>query len=219
MTGSVAVLDDDRLLGQALLDPQQRTAQSFAPAILRQLQEAGWRPQDIQLIAVTVGPGSFTGLRIGVTAAKTLAYAVGAEVIGVNTLHVIASQTPDGIDQVWAALKAQRQQLFVGHYRRHETRWETVCDPRIVDNGPWLQSLSPGTAVLGAGLASLRDRLPRGVIVVAEDQWVPQAATVGRLGYLAYQSGKRDDLWKLSPQYYRQSAAEEVWDAKQPAGR
>ncbi len=218
LTGSVAVLDDDRVQGQTQLDPQQRTAQSFAPAIVRQLAKVGWRAQDLQLIAVTLGPGSFTGLRIGVTVAKTLAYAVGAQVVGLNTLQVIAAQTPAGFADVWAVLNAQRQQLFAGRYRRQETLWETVRDAEIVANETWLQSLSAGVAITGWGLAKLRDRLPAGVILVDEANWEPQAATVGRLGHLAYQSGRRDDLWKLSPQYYRKSAAEEVWESKKSGG-
>jgi hypothetical protein len=57
--------------------------------------------------------------------------------------------------------------------------------------------------------------VPDGVVVVAASAWAPQAATVGRLGYLAYQAGRRDDLWQLVPHYYRKSAAEEIWEAKQ----
>ena len=95
-SGSIAVMEDDRVLGESAFDPGQRTAQSFAPAVRRQLEAVDWLPRDIQLVAVALGPGSFTGLRIGVTAAKTLAYAVGAEVIGANTLKVIAWQTPQG---------------------------------------------------------------------------------------------------------------------------
>ncbi|MCY2994156.1 MAG: tRNA (adenosine(37)-N6)-threonylcarbamoyltransferase complex dimerization subunit type 1 TsaB [Planctomycetota bacterium] len=218
LTGSLAVLDDDRVQGQTQLDPQQRTAQSFAPAIVRQLAEVGWRSQDLQLIAVTVGPGSFTGLRIGVTVAKTLAYAVGAQVVGLNTLQVIAAQTPAGIADVWAVLNAQRQQLFAGRYQRHESLWETVRDAEIVDNETWLQSLAAGLAVTGWGLAKLRDQLPTGIILVDEANWAPRAATVGRLGYIAYQSGRRDDLWGLCPQYYRKCAAEEVWESKKSSG-
>lgn len=218
LTGSVAVLEDDHVLGQTRLDPQQRTAQAFAPAIVRQLAEVTWRPQDLQLIAVTVGPGSFTGLRIGVTAARTLAYAVGAQVIGLNTLQVLAAQAPADIADVWAVLSAQRQQLYAGRYRRHESGWETVRDTEIVDIEPWLRALATGPALTGGGLAKLRDRLPAGVLLVDEANWDPQAVTVGRLGYLAYQSGKRDDLWTITPQYYRKSAAEEVWEAKRASG-
>lgn len=213
--GSVAALQDDRVLGQTVLDPRQRTAQSFAPAMLQQLAAVGWQPQDIQLVAVTVGPGSFTGLRIGVTAAKTLAYAVGAEVIGLNTLAVIAGQAPAGWPEVAAVLDAQRQQLFAARFRPDGPRWATVRETEVVDQAQWLAALRPGWAVTGPGLERLREPLPPGVVVVDRAAWVPQAASVGRLGYLAYQAGTRDDLWTLTPQYYRPSAAEEVWEAKQ----
>jgi tRNA threonylcarbamoyladenosine biosynthesis protein TsaB len=213
---SVAILEDGQLLGETAFDPQQRTAQAFAPAIAKQLAEAGWRPRDLELIAVTVGPGSFTGLRIGVTAAKTLAYATGAQLIGLNTLHVIAAQSPTGMTEVCATLNAQRQQLFAATYRCRDLLWEAVRPTAIVDNSAWLQSLAPGVVVTGPALARLRQQLPGGVVVVEETCWLPRAATVGRLGYLTFQAGTRDDLWKLSPQYFRKSAAEEVWESKPP---
>jgi tRNA threonylcarbamoyladenosine biosynthesis protein TsaB len=223
-SGTIAALDGDRLLAQSPLDPDQRTAQSFAPAIVAQLVAVGWRPQDIELLAVTIGPGSFTGLRIGITAAKTLAYAVGAKVIGVNTLLAIASQSPNEIQDLHAVIDAQRQQLFVGRFQRrilnlpHRPSFPSlvsVHDPQIIDQEDWLRSLAAPQAVTGPGLARLRSRMPNGIVVVGESAWRPQAATVGRLGYLAYQAGTRDDLWRLVPHYYRKSAAEEAWEAKQ----
>lgn len=212
--GSVATLEDDRILGQMVFDSDQRTAQSFTPGIVQQLESVGWSPSDVELVVVTIGPGSFTGLRIGITAAKTLAYAVGAEVIGLNTLKVIASQVPADRQDVWAVMDAQRGQLFAVRFRRRDDDWETIVETHIVDNERWLQSLSADTAVAGPGLARLRDRLPAEIDVVGDDCWTPQAATVGRVGYLEFQSGRRDDLWALAPEYYRKSAAEEKFDAK-----
>jgi tRNA threonylcarbamoyladenosine biosynthesis protein TsaB len=212
MIGSVAALENDRLLGQTAFDPQLRSAQSFAPAMAQQLAAVAWRPQDVELVAVTVGPGSFTGLRVGVTAAKTFAYATGAQVLGVNTLHVIAAQAPGDWQQIHVVLDAQRQQLFAAAYARQGERLDEVAATRIADHGPWLDALVPGTTVTGAGLTRLRERLPAGVVVVDERCWAPQATTVGRLAHLEYRSGKRDDLWKLVPRYYRKSAAEEKFE-------
>src|SRR5262245_32191202 len=97
--GSVAVLcgeekGEARLVREIVLSDQQRTAQSLAPALNKLLQTAGWEPSTVSLVAVLTGPGSFTGLRIGVTTAKTLAYAWGADVVGINTLEAIAEQAP-----------------------------------------------------------------------------------------------------------------------------
>src|SRR5687768_6416743 len=100
-SGSVAALIGQvvpvrtRVIGQQALDDHQRNAQSLAPAIRSLLDVAGWRPADVQLVAVTAGPGSFTGLRVGVTTAKVFAYATSAAVLGVDTLEVIAQQAPD----------------------------------------------------------------------------------------------------------------------------
>src|SRR4029077_17224460 len=97
-TASVAALEaadgDVVLLQEAATTRDERTAQALFPVLKVMLQEVGWAPDAIELWTVGVGPGSFTGLRIGVTLAKTFAYAAGAEVIGVNTLAVLAEQAP-----------------------------------------------------------------------------------------------------------------------------
>jgi len=85
-SGSIALFEADRLvaesdLGAWELGRGQRTAQSLAPALQSILRQATWKPRDVELIAVTDGPGSFTGLRAGVTTAKVFAYATGAEVV------------------------------------------------------------------------------------------------------------------------------------------
>jgi tRNA threonylcarbamoyladenosine biosynthesis protein TsaB len=206
---SVAVLDGDRLLGQTQFGADQRTAQVFATAIHRQLEAVDWRPGDVQLIVVSRGPGSFTGLRVGVTAAKTLAYATGAQVLGINTQRVIAQQTEGQWQEVTVVGDAQRQQLFVARFRRVGDQAASDGPPEIVDGQQWLESLEAGRWVTGPGLSRLIVRLPAGVRSTPPDNWLPRAATLGRIGYLEYQGGSRDDLWQLTPVYYRKSAAEE----------
>src|SRR5690242_11366028 len=104
---------DDKLLAEIELNPSLRSASSLAPAMKELLARAEWRPTDVQLTAVTVGPGSFTGLRIGVTTAKTFAYAVGSAVVGVNTLEAVARRAAAETRQrLSAVLDAGRGQLF-----------------------------------------------------------------------------------------------------------
>jgi tRNA threonylcarbamoyladenosine biosynthesis protein TsaB len=170
------------------------------------LQAIDWPAKSIQLVIVAVGPGSFTGLRIGVTTAKTLAYAVGAEVIGVNTLAVIASQAPQSAAPLWVVMDAQRQELFAAKF---DGERKPIGETRILAQDEWLSALAPCDRVTGPGLKRMRSLLPTGVEVVDESQWPPMAAAVGQLGWRDYCAGRRDDLWKLVPQYYRPSAAEE----------
>jgi tRNA threonylcarbamoyladenosine biosynthesis protein TsaB len=208
--GSVALLDGDALVEERLLPIHDRNAKTLAPTIKDILAAAGWKPSDVRLVAVAVGPGSFTGLRVGVTTAKTFAYAVRAEVVGVNTLEAIAAQTPPNVDRVAVVLDAQRQQVFAAEFARGSTAdFECVRETAIVDNDVWLANLDPAVAVSGLGLEKLSARLPANIRVVASEYWTPRAATVGRLGWRTYQAGRRDDLWRLVPQYFRRSAAEE----------
>jgi tRNA threonylcarbamoyladenosine biosynthesis protein TsaB len=203
------VPEDAELLHQIAITGEQRTAQALQPSLHELLTHVGWRPPSVEFVAVAVGPGSFTGLRIGVTTAKTFAYAVGAKVVGVNTLAVLAAQSPQSPAPLWTVLNAQRQELFVARFvdTERDNQW-TDCDTTIVACDAWLTQLKPGDRVTGPPLSSLKALLPPGVAAVPQEFWQPMAAAVGRVGWHAYQRGQRDDVWKLAPRYYRPSAPE-----------
>jgi tRNA threonylcarbamoyladenosine biosynthesis protein TsaB len=209
LAGSVAALEADRPLAQCDLDSSMRSAQTLAGGVAALLGKVGWQPRDVQLIGVATGPGSFTGLRVGVTTAKMYAYAVGAEVMGVNTLEAIAHQAPDNICKIWAVLDAQREQVFAAQFSRTDDGWNWMGEPSLLDNAAWLARLSATDAVTGPGLAKLSARLPLGISQMDRTLWSPKAATVGRLAWRQFQSGRRDKLRSLVPHYFRPSAAEE----------
>jgi tRNA threonylcarbamoyladenosine biosynthesis protein TsaB len=216
LTGTV---DEANLLRQIDLAGEQRTAQSLAPRLRMMLAEIGWPPQSIDLVAVSSGPGSFTGLRLGVTTAKVLAYATNAEIIAVNTLVVIATQVPSSPGPVWAILDAQRQELFAAKFTLCDrSRYQMDAPTRVVPQEAWLAELQPGERVTGPALRRLAVRLPPDIVVAAENMWQPTAAAVGRLAWQVYCDGKRDDVWKLTPVYYRPSAAEEKAAARTASG-
>ena len=216
-TGSVAVLDDERLLDELSLPQTQRTAQSLAPALQACLARVNWLPGHVGLVAVTSGPGSFTGLRLGMTTAKTFAYATGCDILGIDTLRVIAAQAGASGAVVCAVLDAQREQFYAASFQRSDDgRVRPVRPTHIIDRDQWLAELTPGTIVTGPGLATRRgkllDRLPAGVPAADAAIWSPRAATVGRLASTDFREGRRDDLWRIKPNYFRKSAAEEKWE-------
>lgn len=215
MVGGVAALDGRKLLAELALDPRNRSAQSLAPGIKSLLGQVDWRPEDVQLVAVTVGPGSFTGLRVGVATAKTFAYAVGAEVLGVDTLETIAAGVPHDISAVSVAVDAQRGGVVAGSFVRDADGWfRPVAEGKLVDARQWLDSLPAGTLIAGPVLRKLADRAPDHVTVLDSQYWHPKAANVGLLAARDCEAGRRDDLWSLVPRYSRRSAAEEKWDEK-----
>jgi tRNA threonylcarbamoyladenosine biosynthesis protein TsaB len=212
--GSVAALRGEATgvccLEQMLLPASERTAKALAPSLREILHKVDWPADSVELVSVTVGPGSFTGLRIGVTTAKTLAYAVGAKIIGVDTLEVLAAQAPAAAGRLWTILDAQRQELFAAAFEvvdgsRPRRRSETT----IVSQEKWLAELQAGDRVTGPALPRVAARLPAEVLALPDELWQPTAAAVGQVAWRAYQAGQHDDVWKLLPNYFRPSAAEE----------
>ena len=215
LSGSVAAVADGKLLAELKLDPQLRSAQALAPGIKSLLRQVGWQPREIQLLAVTVGPGSFTGLRVGVATAKVLAYAAGAEVLGIGTLEAIAAAAPDEIAALSVAVDAQRGDVVAQRFRRESGGWlQAVGDAALVPLQAWLAALPPGYAVSGPVLKKWTDPLPAGITMLDRGLWHPTAANVARLAYRDYLAGRRHDLWNLLPLYSRPSAAEEKWEKK-----
>ncbi|MGC3968885.1 MAG: tRNA (adenosine(37)-N6)-threonylcarbamoyltransferase complex dimerization subunit type 1 TsaB [Pirellulales bacterium] len=212
--GSVALLDDASGFAMSReLAPGRRSAQGLAPAIQQILADARWSLDRVANVAVTTGPGSFTGLRIGVTTAKTLAYALGASIVSLNSLDVLADAVSPSDARLWALLDAHRGELFAASYRRDAAgTWQREdatreCSLPTVD--AWLTQLAPGDMVTGPIVSRLAAKLPDGVSAVAEELRQPQARHVAQLASRRLARGERDDVWNLVPYYGRLSAAEE----------
>jgi tRNA threonylcarbamoyladenosine biosynthesis protein TsaB len=192
----------------------QRTARSLLPTTQALLQQNGWRPADIELVAASTGPGSFTGLRIGVVAAKTFAYAVGAKLVGVHTLAALAEPIDASAPRLWTVLDAQRQELFGASFNPARSVVDQAEPPTdIMPIDDWIAKLTDGDQVAGPPLAKLRQSLPAGVVIADERLWNPTAAAVGRLGFVLFNRGREISPLELVPDYFRKSAAEEKADA------
>ena len=194
----------------------KRSAQVLAPTLDQLLQNVGWSIDEIDAVAVTTGPGSFTGIRIGVTTAKTLAYAAGAGCVPINTLAVLAAQAREqqpSWPRGWAVLDAQRRQLFAAAFSTN-TPADQPVDASIVEVDDWLAQLKPGDGVVGPVLQRLRDRLPHAVELSPEPTWRPKAATVANLALADCEAGRMVSPFELAPSYYRLSAAEEKLQQK-----
>jgi tRNA threonylcarbamoyladenosine biosynthesis protein TsaB len=213
--GTVAAASDSNVLLEKELNHSIRSAQSLAPGIKGLLEHLGWRPQDVELVAVTVGPGSFTGLRVGVATAKIFAYAMRAEILGLDTLQSIAMAAPDEIGELSVAMDAQRGDVVARSFRRGTDGWFHPSGPqRLVSADAWLAGLPSGSMVSGPVLKKLIGRLPPGVQALDPKCWDPRAGNVARLAAHLYAAGRRDDLWGLVPRYSRRSAAEEKWESR-----
>jgi tRNA threonylcarbamoyladenosine biosynthesis protein TsaB len=193
----------------------------LAPMIKELLTTQKVGLDQISIVALAFGPGLFTGLRVGVVTAKSLAYSTGAKLIGVNTLEVIAAQTACEMSlpqesEIQVVLNAQRQQLFSANYRTGES-WKVVeSQPnRILDRETWLESVESGL-VTGAGLRPIEGQLKEksGLQLSPSNCWDCSAGAVGKLAFQKSLEDRFDDLWTLQPLYFRPSSAEEVRQKK-----
>jgi tRNA threonylcarbamoyladenosine biosynthesis protein TsaB len=222
--GSIALFQNGDCLAEAKLeDAPRRHAQTLVTQIRELFGQLALRIPALEAVAVSVGPGSFTGLRVGVVCAKTLAFATGARLAAVDTLEAIAANSPPDVEAVHVITDAQRGDLFVGTYRRAaDGDWLREGPLSIVAGEAWFAGLHAGDVVTGPGLATWReahDALPnpsetawRGL---PESVWTPSARAVAAIGSRQIARGLVADCAALEPFYLRRSAADERAD---PAG-
>jgi tRNA threonylcarbamoyladenosine biosynthesis protein TsaB len=208
-------------------DPTVRHGRNLVPCLGELLREAGLDVGAIELFAVGLGPGSYTGLRVGLTAAKVLAYAAGRPLVGFDSLEAIARNAPEEALRVAVVSDAQRGDLFTAEFARAAAGLPLVrsAPTRVEPLADWAVRLVAGTCVLGPGLElpRLRLALPGHVHPLPEGaaaHW-PDPLRLPQLAAELWQSGHRDEPWFLEPLYLRRSAAEDLWErnAAAPAAR
>lgn len=189
----------------------QRHAQTLFVEIDHLTKQHGLKPSDLSCIAVSIGPGSFTGLRIGVVASKTLAYALKCELKPIDTFLAVAERSPIDVTSVTVIGDAQRGDLFVGRYRRDErANWQREAEIEIVDLAEFLAGLSESETVSGPGVARYEQDLSKRCRLIDSGLRMPSAESICRLA--SREDIPSTDFWSLEPFYLRKSAAEEKWE-------
>lgn len=197
-------------------DPAQRHGRNLIPAIHDLLESAGVTPRALGGIAVVLGPGSYTGLRVGVTAAKVLAYALEVPLAGLDGLDVLARNAPEDALHVAVIGDAQRGEVYAADFNRAASGGALVrtAPTRVQTQAEWVSGLMPGTFVLGPGLDRLATPLPETVLKGEPRMARPVPERLLALAREVWAAGERVDPWLLEPSYLRRSAAEEMWDRK-----
>lgn len=212
-TGSIAAAEDGRPLAEESFEEGMIHGRELAPRCKAMLARLGWSLREVDLIAVSIGPGSYTGLRVGVMTAKTLAYAVGVQVVAVPTLDVLARNAPEGADHVCPVIDAKRKQVYACLYDAHRRRAGEVS---VARPERLASELPGGTLVLGDALEYYSEVFNRpGIALADKDLWRPRAGVVAELGRELHRDGRRDDCLSLAPLYLQRTEAEDRWLARQ----
>lgn len=183
---SLALHDGEALIAESTWPSNNQHTVQLVPAIQRLLEQCSLSPQDLSAFAVTVGPGSFTGLRIGVAAAKAMAAARSAPLVGVNTLDVTASGHPGGSQNALvAAAAAGRGRVVVRSYAWRKNEWRARSEMRLTDWEGLIESLDGAAVITGdidsAGIAALKLAQASGVPLMI----APAGHRLRRAGILA----------------------------------
>lgn len=211
--GAVALAQGDKLVGERRLQENRRNARDLAPFVAALLGEQGWRARDIQGVIVSRGPGSYTGLRVGIMSAKTFAYATGCALVAIDTFAAIAEQAPPSVYAVDVLADAQQDRVYIQSYTRGPAGWHPHSQLVIRSFADWLAGRQPDAWISGPGLDKYEARLPAEALRVPFEQRHPQPASLFKLGLVRFHAGQRDDVWSLEPLYLRPSSAEEQWKA------
>jgi len=195
------------------------------PAVDRALQGAGAKLREVGLLAVAAGPGSFTGVRVGLTAVKAWAELFGIKVVGVSRLEVMARQLADAAGFVAASFDAQRGQVFGGLYRCEEKPgWSLIEEEMVIAPNEfvrWAAQHATGKTIRWITLdpdmlletARWKERAAKGDTLIRSADGL--AAGVAELGEGRARVGKFTDPLVLDANYVRRSDAEIFW--KDPA--
>lgn len=216
----VALSVDHRLVAERFLDHKKNHSQFLLPMIAALLQETETSLSDLDALAVTIGPGSFTGLRIGLATAKGLSLAAGLPVIPVSTLATLAHNFAAGSHLVVPVLNARKHEVYAGFFRVQSSFPEAVAPEQALSPAEAAAAIKqlqrtlhlsavcmPGdgfepyrelwTEALGGNLISIPTALSR-----------PRAGALASLAAAKAERGEFGDIFDLRPNYLRLSEAE-----------
>lgn len=211
LAGGCALLDGDRVLGEITLNISLTHSERLMAMVDRLLQDCGWTVRDLDGLAVSIGPGSFTGLRVGVATAKGLAFSLGVPVAPVPTLDALASTLPFADAPVCPLLDARKGEVYLSLYRWRQGRMARQWDYLALSPEAAVERLESPVIVLGDGVQpclSFLARLGAGVRIAPPAHAIPSAAVVAHLGHAMLESGLGTSAEALVPLYLRPSEAE-----------
>lgn len=197
---SVALSDGTQIIAEASYVTSLNHATKLMPLLERLMQEANWSPKELTRIVVADGPGSYTGLRIGATTAKTLAYTLGIELVAVSTLELMATST-GRTGRVVAIQDARRGTGFVGMYENGER----VGDEQHTTVADFVATLPTDTLMTGDTEKFVKALQP--FEIVAPAFRTPRAGVLALLGATRVPV----DVHAFEPRYLRLAEAEAKW--------
>jgi tRNA threonylcarbamoyladenosine biosynthesis protein TsaB len=221
MVAAVAVLENERLLGEYILNHKKTHSQKLMPMIEGLLDELELDPRDIDVYTASVGPGSFTGLRIGVTTIKSIAYAAEKPVVSVPTLDALAYNIPETDALVCPIMDARNEQVYTAIYKK-ERKLDKITEYmgiHISELSEMLKGKNQRVVFLGDAVPIhreyLKEQLGEMCSFAPANISLQKASSVACLALEKAAAGQLEDCFDMVPFYLRKSQAEREFEKKQ----
>ncbi|MBI4847453.1 MAG: tRNA (adenosine(37)-N6)-threonylcarbamoyltransferase complex dimerization subunit type 1 TsaB [Nitrospirae bacterium] len=216
VAGSIAILDDNTgLIAEIRVDVKVVHAERLMPSIQWLMNAAGVSINEIDAFAVSIGPGSFTGLRIGLSTAKGFAYATGKPLVPVPTLDAFARTLPFCSYTICPMLDARRNEVYAGLYRWDGGICGKVLPETAISPAELLQQINGPTVFMGEGAKIYKglilDSVKEFAVFAPASRMSPSASTVAEIAVEKLKEGTTADPVSLAPFYIRKSEAELRW--------
>jgi len=218
-TGSVAVVSEDAVIAQYSLNIEVTHSERLMSTVDRVLKDSGIPIADMDGFAIAIGPGSFTGLRIGLAAVKGLAFATGKPVAAVPTLKALAWNLPQAGHPVCPMLDARKNEVYAALYKYQGLELLQLMPEATIPLAE-IANRIPGT-VLFTGEASrlyqqaLEQAFGDRALFAPRTACLPSAAAVAEIGLDMIRKGEQIDPDNLTPLYIRRPEAEVAWEKRQ----
>jgi tRNA threonylcarbamoyladenosine biosynthesis protein TsaB len=216
MMTTCAVMEDETLLGEFSLSLDMSHSEALVPMIGELMDNLGMKIGDMDGFAVSKGPGSFTGLRIGLATAKGFAHVTGKPIVGVSSLEVLADNMY-GHEIVVPMMDARRDRVFTAIYTMDNDQWVPVLKPDALPVEDLIQIINRDherVTLVGDGAVRYRSEFLEGlrgkVLFAPGSLNLSRAASVCRLGMLRLLNGQLDDMFTMAPEYLRDSQAQRM---------
>ena len=214
-SGIVALGFGTTIVAHRVLEIAKRHVSDMAPAIAEMLKGCGWEAKNLDAIATGIGPGSYTGLRIGLMSARTLAMMTGARLLGISTFEILAQHCLEvGHAKIEIIADAQQDKIYAQSFENNNSNLISASELKIVSAAEWIANRDISFAIAGPGLTKVQPLIPAKEGMVEE-----QSGNINKESFLALALKKlfshhSDDPLSLQPLYLRRSSAEEQWDKR-----
>ncbi len=209
---SVAITEQDAVLGELTSVSEQTHSRHLLEMIRTVMQNAGVGMSSLDGFAVSRGPGSFTGLRIGISSIKGLAFAVNKPVVGISSLEALAQQSIPASNRIFPLIDARKGEVYAAVYRFTPEGLIQESDEMVLSPDELLKDIDKPCLFLGSGAVLYREVIMQklgGLGTFARQQrHVIRASTVAALGRKRFENGEVDEVAELVPHYIRKSDAE-----------